>query len=43
MKTYGKVEVQLHAFFISALDGGERSTSRPARYIHRGRSLVLRA
>jgi hypothetical protein len=29
MKTYWGVEVQLHAFLISALDGGEWSASRP--------------
>jgi len=27
------VELQLHAFLISALDGGDRSTSRPDRFI----------
>jgi hypothetical protein len=29
MKTYGTVEVYLHAFLTSALDGGEKSVSRP--------------
>jgi hypothetical protein len=29
MKTYEAVEVQLHVFLTSALDGGEWSTSRP--------------
>jgi hypothetical protein len=29
MKTYWGVEVQLHAFLTSALDGGEWSVSRP--------------
>jgi hypothetical protein len=33
MKTYGGVEVQLHAFLTSALDGGEWLASRPGRYI----------
>jgi hypothetical protein len=28
MKTYGEVEIKLHAFLSSALYGGERSTSR---------------
>jgi len=32
MKTRGKVEVQLHAFLTSALDGGELSASRPGRF-----------
>jgi hypothetical protein len=31
MKTYWRVEVELHAFLTSALDGGEWSTSRPGR------------
>jgi hypothetical protein len=30
MKTYWGVEVELHAFLTSALDGGEWSASRPA-------------
>jgi len=33
MKAYGGVEVQLHSFLTSALDGGEWSTSRPSRFI----------
>jgi hypothetical protein len=33
MKTYGEVEVLLHAFLTSALDGGEWSASRPGRFI----------
>jgi hypothetical protein len=32
MKTYWGVEVQLHAFLISALDGGEWSASRTGRF-----------
>jgi hypothetical protein len=33
MKTYGRVEVKLHAFLTSAPDGGEWSASRPGRFI----------
>lgn len=29
MKAYGTVEVKLHTFLNSALDGGERSATRP--------------
>jgi len=32
MKAYWGVEIQLHAFFISALDGGEWSASSPGRF-----------
>jgi hypothetical protein len=32
MKTYGGVEIQLHPFSTSALDGGEWSASRPCRF-----------
>jgi hypothetical protein len=32
MKMYRRVEVQLHAFLTSALDGGERSASRLGRF-----------
>jgi hypothetical protein len=32
MKTYGRVEVQLHVFSASALGGGELSASRPGRF-----------
>jgi len=35
MKTKGRVEVQLHAFLTSELDGGEWSTSGPGRFTHR--------
>jgi hypothetical protein len=31
MKTYGRVEVQLHSFLTSAVDGGERLTSHAGR------------
>jgi hypothetical protein len=37
MKTYWGMEVQLHAFLISALDGGEWSASRPGRFTPRER------
>jgi hypothetical protein len=30
MKAYGAVDIQIHVFLISALDGGEWSASRPA-------------
>jgi hypothetical protein len=33
MKTYWGVEVQLHTFLTSVLDGGEWSNSRPGRFI----------
>ena len=29
MKAYGTVEAKLHTFLNSALDGGERSATRP--------------
>jgi hypothetical protein len=32
------VEIQLHAFLTSALDGGERSASRPGLFTPRGRA-----
>jgi hypothetical protein len=31
MKTYRGVEVQLHSFLVSALDGGETPTALPPR------------
>jgi hypothetical protein len=37
MKTYWRVEVQLHSFLTSALDGGECSASHPGRFIPRER------
>jgi hypothetical protein len=39
-KTWG-VEVQLHAFFISALDGGEWSASNPGR-VTSGKEFLVR-
>jgi hypothetical protein len=39
MKTYGGVEVYLHAFLTSALDGSEWSASRPGHFIHGERAL----
>jgi hypothetical protein len=38
MKAYWGVEVQVHAFLTSALDGGEWSTSRPRRFTPRERA-----
>jgi hypothetical protein len=38
MKTYWGVEVYLHAFLNSALDGGEWSASRPGRFTLRERA-----
>jgi hypothetical protein len=38
MKAYWGVEVWLHAFLTSALDGGESSASRPSRFIARERA-----
>jgi hypothetical protein len=35
MKTYWGVEIQLHAFLTSALDGGEWSASHPGRFTPR--------
>jgi hypothetical protein len=32
MKACGGVDVQIHIFLISALAGGEWSTSRPSRF-----------
>jgi hypothetical protein len=38
MKTYWGVEVQLHGFLTSALDGGEWSALRPGRFTSRERA-----
>jgi hypothetical protein len=38
MKRYWGVEVQLHAFLTSELDGGEWSASRPGRFTPRERA-----
>jgi hypothetical protein len=38
MKAYWGVEVQLHEFLTSALDGGEWSASDPGRFIPRERA-----
>jgi hypothetical protein len=38
MKMYWGVEVYLHAFLTSALDGGEWSALRPGRFTHRKRA-----
>jgi hypothetical protein len=38
MKAYWGVEVERHAFLTSALEGGERSASRPGRFIRRERA-----
>jgi hypothetical protein len=32
MKAYGRVDVQIHIFFTSALVGGEWSASRPGTF-----------
>jgi len=32
MKTYGRVEAQLHSFLTSALDGSQWSASRPGHF-----------
>jgi hypothetical protein len=41
MKTYGEVDVQTHVFLTWALIGGERSASRPDRFIPGERALVI--
>jgi hypothetical protein len=38
MKMSGGVELYLHAFFFSALDGDEWSISRHGRFIHTKRA-----
>jgi hypothetical protein len=40
LKTYWVVEVNLHAFLTSILDGGEWSASRPVA-LHPGEELVI--
>jgi hypothetical protein len=32
MKTYGRMDVQIHVFLTSALVGGEQSDSRPGHF-----------
>jgi hypothetical protein len=39
MKAYGGVDAYIHIFLTSALAGGERSASRPGRFIPEERSL----
>jgi hypothetical protein len=41
MKAYGGMEVLLHEFLTSALDGGEWLTSRPGHFTPRERALEL--
>jgi hypothetical protein len=41
METYGRIKVQLHAFFTSALDGGEKSTSRSGLFTHVEKALAI--
>jgi len=38
MKIYGEVEVQLHGFLTSALEGGEQSASHPCHFTPRERA-----
>jgi hypothetical protein len=38
MKTYWDVELYLHTFLTSAVDGGEWSASRPGHFIPRGKN-----
>jgi hypothetical protein len=38
MKTYGRVDVQIHVFLTSALVGGECSASPPSRFTPGGRA-----
>jgi hypothetical protein len=38
MKAYWGVEVELHAFLTSALDGGDWSASRPGHFTRRERT-----
>jgi hypothetical protein len=38
MEAYWGVEIYLHAFLTSALDGGEWSASRPGRFTRRERA-----
>jgi hypothetical protein len=38
MKAYGGVDVEIHTFLNSALDGGKWSASRPGRFAPRERT-----
>jgi hypothetical protein len=38
MKAYGRVDVEIHIFLISALTEGERSALRPGRFTPRERA-----
>lgn len=40
MKTHGEAEIQLHALFVSALDGGKRSASTSGSINPAGETLV---
>jgi hypothetical protein len=34
MKAYGEMDIQIHIFLTSTLDGGEWSAARPGRFTH---------
>jgi hypothetical protein len=40
MQTYGKVEIQLHTFITSAVNGGEWLSSRPVNFTSEERTPV---
>jgi len=41
LRHIGGVEIQLHAFLTSALDGGEWSASRPGRFTSQERTSPI--